>query len=416
MRVLWLTLRTFSNKEDVITGGWLSSLAKGLIENCNIELANISTGNVKNLIRQDYGSIRQWIVPATTRINHNGLPLRKGLVSQIINVVNEFAPDLVHVWGTESFWGLLTARGLINRTSLLEIQGLKFAIAKVYHGGLSLSEQMACIGLKEIAKRSILFQKKSSLVKWGLLEKEIISKHRYIVTQTQWAESQVMAINSNCMIFHNDRMLRDAFLTSKPWISSGESIIFCSASYPAPFKGLHTAIRSLALLKRKGFLDIQLRIAGDLQHNGLRQDGYIRWLNNEIIKLGIEQNVLWLGAITAERIVDEMRKASVMLLPTFMENCSNAMQEAMMVGIPLVVSFTGGLPSLADDETSVLFFPPDDEYMCAYQLERILTNKDLAMNLSQEARKNARVRNNPLRIITNQMEIYHRVLDAAKVT
>jgi hypothetical protein len=52
--------------------------------------------------------------------------------------------------------------------------------------------------------------------------------------------------------------------------------------------------------------------------------------------------------------------------------------------------------------------------MCAYQLERLLTNRELALRLSQESRKIASVRNDSRRIVEQQLEIYRQVAEAEK--
>jgi len=48
--------------------------------------------------------------------------------------------------------------------------------------------------------------------------------------------------------------------------------------------------------------------------------------------------------------------------------------------------------------------------MCAYQLERLLTDQALAERIGKRAREIALVRNDPERIVRNQIEIYRQVL------
>jgi glycosyltransferase involved in cell wall biosynthesis len=411
MKILWLSNIVLSNDDKGLGGAWLGAMAKQLIASGAVTLGNITSGKVLHITCQNCGAIKQWIVP-TSPVNKNGLPSR-GIVDNILKVVEEFSPDIVHVWGTELYWGLLTARKLIKQPALLEIQGLKFAIASVFAGGLSLKEQLACIGLKEILRGTTIPQEQLSFEKWGLFEKKIITGHRYITVQSDWAKAHVTMINPECLTFFNNLILRMPFYESETWKFSQKPILFCSAAYPAPFKGLHLAIRAVALLKKK-FPGIQLRIAGGYQRLGLRKDGYITWLNQETKKLNVHSNIVWLGSLQAPEIINEMHLASAMILPSFIENCCNAMQEAMMIGVPLVVSYAGGLPSLARDEESALFFPPGDESMCARKMERLLTDQDLARRLSQNARAVAIKRNDPAKIVAHQLEIYRQVIAASK--
>ena len=412
MRILWLSNSVFSDRDQGSTGTWLGAMARMLAGSGQVELGNISSGKVVETIRQDSGPIQQWVIPYPGRLGRDGLP-DTGIIARINTAIESFAPDLIHIWGTESYWGLLTARRVIDRPVLLEIQGLKLAIARVFNGGLSPREQLACIGIKEVLRRSTMSRESKRFVLWGEHEREMIEGHGHVAVQSDWAEAQIRAINGSCRIVRSDLMLREPFCSSLSWRHTGAKRIFCSAAYPAPFKGLHVALRAVALLEAR-FPGIQCRIAGAIQKKGLRIDGYTAWLNRLAQQLKIESNIEWLGPLDAHGLIDELLAADVMLLPSYMENCSTTMQEAMLVGTPVVASYTGGLPSLATDGQSALFFPTGDEALCAYQAERLISNCSLAERLSAEGKKVAAVRNDPQRIMSQQTEIYRQVLAAAK--
>lgn len=408
MKILWLSNRVLSEQDSGGTGTWLDAMSQGLIRSGEVELGNIAQGSVEKTTRQNHGPIQQWIVPSSAKLGRDGLPSPK-TVAAIVKAAEEFSPDLLHAWGTEGFWGLLTARKLLRSPALLEMQGLKGAISRVFDGGLSFREQLACIGLKEILRQTSIFQDRKRFEKWGKIEKEIISGHRFISIHSDWMVSQVKAINSGAKIFRNDPALRASFYERAPWTFSGAPVVLCSAAYPSPFKGLHVAVRAVAILKRR-FPSVELRIAGPHQRPGIRREGYIAWINREVHRSGIASNVHWLGAISAMQLVIELQNCSALVLPTFVESYCLALAEAMMVGVPSAVSFTGGTSFLAKDGDTALFFPPGDEAMCAYQLERLLTDRGLAKRLSRRAREVALVRNDRERIVRNQIEIYRQVL------
>ena len=48
--------------------------------------------------------------------------------------------------------------------------------------------------------------------------------------------------------------------------------------------------------------------------------------------------------------------------------------------------------------------------MCAFQLERVLTDVDLSLRLSNEAKKISLQRNDRTRIVQRQLDIYRQVL------
>jgi len=408
MKILWLSNKNLNEQDNGSTGTWLNAMAHGLVDSGKIILGNISTGSVREITRQDCGLVAQWLVPSASKLNKQGLPESK-VVADIVKTIMDFSPDLVHIWGTENYWGILSANKIIPCISLLEMQGIKRAIAKVYNGGLSFVDQISCIGLKELARQNFIFNVQKQFKKWGEREKTIILGHQFITTQSPWMESQVKALNQKSKIFHTDRILRKEFYTSEPWNYSGRPVIFCTAAYSSPFKGLHVAIRATAILKLY-YPNIQLRIAGAHQRTGMRRDGYIAWICKEIERAGLESNIIWLGALSAVQLVEHLSKCSAIVLPTYIESYCLALAESMILGVPAVVSYTGGTSWLATNEVSALFFPPGDEEMCAFQLKRIIEDKQLSFNLSQNARTIAIQRHDPKTLVMKQLETYHQVI------
>ncbi len=409
MRILWLSNKVLTDNDSGSTGTWLDAMAQALVRSRAVELGNISQGKDA---RRDYGSIRQWIIPSKN-VGRNGLP-PNSIVRDIIQITEEFSPDLIHVWGTEGFWGLLTSRGLIRVPALLETQGLKWTIARVFEGGLTLREQIQCTRFKEIVKGTSIYNWKRKFYKWGKFEQEMILGHKFITTQSQWLYAQIKPLLSSPIIFSNDFMLRKPFYSATPWNSSSNNIIFCVAAYAFPFKGLHIAIRAIAMLKRY-FPDIQLHIAGAIQKKWIRQDGYVLWLNRLIKDLNLTDNVYWLGPISDNEIILELQKCSLLLLPGFVEGYSLALAEGMYLGVPSVTSYAGGMQSLAKDEETTLFFTPGAVEMCAHQIERLLKDRLLSEQIGKRAREIALIRNDPEKILNKQIDIYMQVLENCNI-
>jgi glycosyltransferase involved in cell wall biosynthesis len=408
MKILWLSNSQISGLDKGNTGTWLGALAKRLATLGEVVLGNVAMGNVREPTSLDCLPLHQWLVPATLS-RSNGLPSRKA-INGVLSIVESFSPDLIHIWGVEAWWGLLKARGYIKQPVLLEMQGSKGACSRVFAGGLSLKEQMNCRGIKEFILWRSIKSDRRKFVNWGRFEDEIIKSCNHVGTQTPWIEAWVRAVNYKCSTHHTDLMLRQEFYENVAWSPSiNDPVLFCSAAYPVPYKGLHDAIRATALLSRR-FPDIRLRIAGAQQKPGFRQDGYVRWLNRLSDELGVTARVDWLGPLTAEQIVRECQKCSVFIMSSHIENCCTAMQEALYLGVPTVSAYAGGVPALAHEEEAALYYSPGGEAMCAYQVERLLIDQDLAIRLSHNSRVVALKRNDPEKIVSNQLDIYRKVI------
>jgi glycosyltransferase involved in cell wall biosynthesis len=394
-------------------GTWLRALAPYLMRTGEITLGNVTVGPVSASTRRDFGGISQWLVPGIHNSIRNDLP-SDAVIRDVAGAAKEFQPDIVHVWGTEYFWGLLTAGKLLPYPSLLEIQGLKGPYSRAFTGGLSLKELLACVGIREVLRGATIFQSKKRFVEWASIEEEIIAGHSNITTQSLWVEAWVRSINASCNLFHTELVLRGPFYESNPWKPSGDPVIFASSVTSVPYKGLHDAIRAMAILRDR-IPSVRLRIAGGHQRKGIRQQGYIRWINGIIRRYDLSKNVEWLGPLSAHEIVQELAGCAAALVPSHCETYCVAFAEAMQLGVPLVTSFTGGTAWLGEDEQSALFYPAGDEVMCAHQLWRILTDSKLAERLSRRGREIAVVRNDPQKIVANQLEIYWRVIHTAQM-
>ena len=103
MKILWLSNKVISDHDSGATGTWLDASAHDLILSGEVELGNIALGSVGRTSKQDFGQIYQWIVPSAAKPGKNGLPSNR-FIAEIINAVEEFSPDLIHIWGTEGFW------------------------------------------------------------------------------------------------------------------------------------------------------------------------------------------------------------------------------------------------------------------------------------------------------------------------
>lgn len=421
MKVLWLSNCQLKAIDIASTGTWIQPIAEGLVENNNIEIAVIAHGVVDKIKRVDYKNVKQWIIPSSAKKKKNGFP-SKSIVNSIQNIIDEYAPDIIHVWGVESYWGLITARDYNHIPVLLEMQGMKGLCSEYYLADLNMQNILQCFGIKEIIKRSTLYGRKKEFYRWGLYEKKIIQAHKYIDVQSEWISAQVNSIQPNSLQYSVNLPLRKPFYSAPKWIEyeierekkGTENNIFISSSGAVPYKGLHVAIKTLVEIRKK-YPKARLRIAGDIQKKGLRQDGYSRWLIDLSKKLEVSENIDWLGSISAEKIIKELLYCGVNIVCSFVESYCLALAEPMYLGVPCVTSFTGGTSWIAKDNTNALFYSAGDAVMCAHQIARIFNDSKLRNKLSNSAREAALKRHNIDRITEKQLLIYKKVIEESLI-
>lgn len=409
IKVLWFANVALTDSADVATGTWLKTMAKALVDSGKVELYNIAENSTNELIRQDCQMAQQWLVPYS-KPTSNGLPATK-IIHNIQEIVESIQPDLIQIWGTEKYWGLLSARGYLKGKVILEIQGLKFAIAKYFTAGLSFSEIIGCFGLKELLKPSgSILGLSSAFNKWGKFEIEMLKNHQFISTQSAWVRANVKQVNPTAEIYETAISLRKEFMEAQKW-NSQDCIpfqIFTSTSSIISYKGLHVLVRALAILKHK-YPQVKLVIAGHLQ-SGLRADGYNKWLRKKIAQLGLVEKVSFIGSLNSTALVKQIQQAQVVAIPSFIESYSLALAEALALGAPTVTSFAGAMPELAKHQETTIFFPMGDEVMCANGIATFFEDQAFAQSISEAAYQQTKEKS-VTAVEEIQLSIYNNVLN-----
>ena len=109
-------------------------------------------------------------------------------------------------------------------------------------------------------------------------------------------------------------------------------------------------------------------------------------------------------------LLAEMEIASLLVLPTFEDNCPMVVLEAMAVGLPVIASRVGGVPDLITDGETGLMFDPLNPSSMRGATERILSDAGLRNRLGEAAKRDARERFHPEVIARAHLDIYREVL------
>lgn len=155
-------------------------------------------------------------------------------------------------------------------------------------------------------------------------------------------------------------------------------IITTGASRVTHRKGLNYLIEAAAELAPK-YPNIQVKIMGD---GNAKEE-----LESLAQKSGIENKVEFLGRIPREKTAPFYQEASLFVLPSLNEGMSNAMLEALAVGLPLIATDTGGSSELVKDSVNGYIVKFKDSADIAEKIEKIISNPELAESMSVKSRK-----------------------------
>ena len=243
----------------------------------------------------------------------------------------------------------------------------------------------------------------------------IIKNSDYIIGRTSWDKKRTMEINKNAIYFKNDENLREPFYKNKWDINKirNHTIFISQASYP--LKGFHMFLKSAQILAKK-YTDFKVWVAGPNMidtsfKNRLKRSGYGHYLRKLIKKYGLVNNIEFIGNKNENEMIDYLLKANVFVQASSLENSSNSLGEAMILGVPCVVSNVGGTSSLIKDKDEGFLYEFGDYQKVVEYVKNIFENKKLATEVGQRARKHAQENHNREKNASDLLLIYKKVLN-----
>jgi glycosyltransferase involved in cell wall biosynthesis len=154
-------------------------------------------------------------------------------------------------------------------------------------------------------------------------------------------------------------------------------------------KGYDVLLHAVALLRDRG-VAFQLRVVGE----GPAWGGLQRLVN----ELRMEESVTFLGPLDTGEVHSEYGRADIFALACRQlpdgdrDGLPNVVVEAMVRGLPVVSTTTGGVAEAIVDGESGLLVEPEDPVVLAAALERALNDPELRHRLGTAARASAAAR------------------------
>lgn len=401
-KILWFSNRGILNSKISGSGSWLFSMSHNLTKHYDVEILNITESTkVRSAVRRVEGNITEWTIPHYRLFN--GLP-SKNNIKQIVDIVKEYCPDVIHIWGVENYWGLLFSRGFLrNQNTLLEIQGVLFACSEYYRNCLYWKEFYSCQPfLKACYSYFYIYMQSLKFNKRLKFEKEILGSFNNISCQSNWTRHKVGFLASSASFNTSLRPIRPQFISASKWKSDVTSKNIFTIASAEPYKGLHITLKAIAVLKNR-MPDVKLLVAG-VSFKKINS-GYLQYISDLVAHLGIQNNVVFLGSLSAQEIIETIYMSKCMVISSYVESYSAVFAESMYIGIPSVVSFSGAMTEFAKDGESVLYYTPGDYYQCADKIDILINNTSKAETISTNAMLLSG-KNDELKVAENQMRIY----------
>ena len=394
-------------------GGWSEALFDKLKDRNSIEAHYMFLSNaVRELVVTNYMGAYYHVIPLFGRTE-------VCLIDTTINIIKEeidkIDPDIVHVWGTERRKTLEMIRIAGSDRCVISITGMVSVYWHHYLGDIDKNKVMIP-SINDFLRRQSLFLQRRSFHELGLFEKQAIKEAKYVFGRTTWDYACVKQINRDIEYMHLNEALRPVFYSGQ-WRYENckkHSIFVSQGSYP--LKGLHKLLEAMPIVLEQ-FPDAHIYIAGpnivkdDTLVDRIKRTTYGRYIINLMKKLNIRDKVTFVGVKNEKGMYEQYLSSNVFVMPSLIENSPNSLGEAMILGVPCVAAYVGGIPDMIKNNEEGFLYPFDEEYMLAHYICEIFNDVDLANKLSKAASVRARETHNVDNIISEMLKCYEKIID-----
>lgn len=407
MRVLWFSVtpslfNPFSNSHN--GGGWIASLEQIVRKSDVIDLGiAFYFGNDYNVYHND--GVKYYTLPN----DHRSLIQRlvasddtNARVDRYLKIVDDFKPDIIHVFGSENDFGLIC-----DKTDIPVVIHMQGSLPPYHNAlfpiGMNKLDFLSGRGLTW-RRRLIGWRSESSFRRKAERETKILKNCRFFMGRTAWDKNIVKLFNPSAMYYHCEEALRDSFINGdKVWKYRERTKMLIVSVISNPwYKGVDLILKTAKLLKVDVGLQFEWAVYGVSD---------IRFFENKYGVKAHDVNVDIKGSVGKETLVDALCDASCYVHTSYIDNSPNSLCEAQYLGVPVLATYVGGIPSLVEDGHTGILFPANDPYSLAGHLQVIHNNRQFSENLGNAARRIAIDRHNPDSIGASLLNIYKSVLE-----
>lgn len=408
MRILWfsITASLYNNKRNHHNGGgWVESLERIVKNMENIELA-IAFEHPSSVFKDRIDGVTYYPINATQSRMYNLkrhftiADEEKVLLPHCLKIIDDYKPDVIQCFGSEWCFGLVAKHTHIP--VVIHMQGSMPSYYNAlyppgYNKWTKIGYSLSRLKIKDLFLS--LFHEKRNRQR-AEREQRILSSTRYFMGRTDWDKSIVKLFSPQSQYFICNEALRPAFYDSEEkWVQkSRNKIILCTVGSGSLWKGIDVVLKTAYILTRSGLIDFEWRLIG-----GMHSKQYIEYL--EKIKFS-QVNVTFAGVLQEKQLKAELINSDIYVHPAYIDNSPNSLCEAMIMGVPCIASYVGGIPSMIDNKSEGELVPVNEPYYLAQKIIDLAGDPKRQTYYSYNARKKALERHSPDLIKQQLLSIY----------
>lgn len=330
---------------------WIKSLCEGLSAQPGVEVGLfVHSRAVSSVQKGNIGHVPCWFVPKFEPGHLDSVLGDLTARIQMRPLIRRFNPDIILGFGTESMYGLLASA--FNLPSVIFIQGIVEKLPLEAYG---------------ISRWKHPFLRR--------MESRAIRRANAVIAENKFAADWARSVNPAIHAVVIPHPVAPEFLQVRSDYSSRILFIGVLNSNKRP----DMVARAFASICHK-HPGAELVIAG--------VDGNVAEALREFIAdRNLTENIRLTGPLKRDEVMRELSQARCLALASRMDTSPNVITEAHAAGLPVVATRTGGISEMVEDGIDGFLVDLNDEEAMADRMDRLLADRNLAINMGSSGRK-----------------------------
>jgi glycosyltransferase involved in cell wall biosynthesis len=291
-------------------------------------------------------------------------------------IINQINPDLINLHGTE------------NEDVLPLLREVAYPVIITIQGLFNLG-----INYKDTPQR----RKKLNI------ENRILQMYKYYIIRNEMMKNIIIKYRQDAeFYYHHYPMNSLALELYNKDINKDAHITFAGAIVHN--KGIEDLISALVIVKKE-IPNVTLKIIG------FGNSQYTEFIKEKILQNNLTTNISFLGFLTNEEVIKEIKKSKIYVLPTYYDTCPGTVAESMCVGTPVISNNVDGLPYMIENNKSGLLVAKGDVKQLACAIIKLLLDPIKRDSIRKSAFKFAEKSFKVTNIVNELNDIYIKILE-----
>ena len=347
--------------------------------------------------------------PVSRLTNRARLSQGSEIISHTLEAITDFNPDIIQVFGTENIFGIIQLYTKVP--VVIHFQGSVLVVATKWFVGLTKWEQFRALSFRKMLTRSGSFFEYFTFRERGQREEVIMKQCRYFIGRTSFDRKLTGFFSPEASYYLCQEFIREDFFKHKWEVPRTNNITCISILKGVTYKGLDLLLDASAILNRYAAIKIEFKICGVSENEEV-----VTILKRRNYGGDIWSQFIFLGKLDSKSLIDELVSSNFYIHPSYMENSSNSICEAMALGMPVVATNAGGTNSLINDDLDGILVQEGDPYSIAAAIIELSTNYHKAISIGNRARERAVQRHHPSKLKEEMISIFRSIISERELS